>query len=130
MILADSLSTTNPLLFMLYLFFVFIFIMIFVQCLIDLFADHGESGWAKAAWVLAFVIALPLTVFVYLIVRGGSMAERNMERQKQANQQFAEMVQSSAGSGSADQIAKGKELLDAGVITQAEFDAIKTKALN
>ena len=37
-------------------------------------------------------------------------------------------MQSVAG-GSADQIAKAKELLDAGTITQAEFDQMKAKAL-
>jgi hypothetical protein len=34
-----------------------------------------------------------------------------------------------ASGGSAAEIAKAKELLDAGTITQSEFDAIKAKAL-
>jgi hypothetical protein len=39
-------------------------------------------------------------------------------------------VRSVAGSSSApEQIAKAKELLDGGAITQAEYDAIKAKAL-
>jgi competence protein ComGC len=128
MILAD-LASSNPFLLMLEFFFFFIFIMIFVQCLVDLFADHEESGVKKAIWLLCLIVALPLTVFVYLIVRGPGMAKRNMDRQKQANEQFTAMVQSSAGGGSADQIAKAKELLDAGTITPAEFDAMKAKAL-
>jgi Short C-terminal domain len=35
-----------------------------------------------------------------------------------------------AAGGSAAEIAKAKELLDAGTISQAEFDAIKAKALS
>ncbi len=126
---ADSLASTNPLLFFLYLMFLFIFIMIFFQCIVDLFADHEESGLVKFVWCVAFIIALPLTVLVYLLVRGSGMAQRNLDRQKKQNEQFVAMVQSSAGGGSADQIAKAKELLDAGTITQAEFDTIKAKAL-
>jgi hypothetical protein len=39
-------------------------------------------------------------------------------------------VQSVAGKGDpAEQIAKAKQLLDAGTITQAEFDQMKQKAL-
>ena len=38
-------------------------------------------------------------------------------------------VRDTAG-GSATEIAKAKELLDSGAITQAEFDAIKARALS
>jgi len=39
-------------------------------------------------------------------------------------------VRSTAGAGSpAADIEKGKQLLDSGAITQAEFDALKAKAL-
>jgi Short C-terminal domain len=42
---------------------------------------------------------------------------------------FDQYVREAAG-GSAAEIAKAKELLDAGTISQAEFDAIKSKALS
>ena len=96
----------------------------------DLFRRHDVSGWGKAGWSI-FVICLPfLGIFVYLIANGKGMAERNAA---QAQAQQAEMdsyVKSVAGSGdSAAQIAKGKELLDSGAITQAEYDQLKAKAL-
>jgi Short C-terminal domain len=44
--------------------------------------------------------------------------------------QFDEYVKSVAGSGGPTaEIEKAKQLLDSGAITQAEFDAIKAKAL-
>ena len=116
---------------MLWLFFLFIWIMILVQVLIDLFRDHETSGVAKALWVIALVFLPFITVFVYIIARGSGMAERSMKQQQAAQQQMDQYIRSAAapGSGPAEQIEKAKGLLDAGTITQAEFDALKAKAL-
>jgi len=96
----------------------------------DLFRDHEMSGGMKAVWCI-FVIILPfLGIFVYLIARGGGMAGRAAAAQKQMQSQMDDYVRQTAGTGSAaDQIAKAKELLDAGTIDQAEFDSLKAKAL-
>jgi Phospholipase_D-nuclease N-terminal/Short C-terminal domain len=95
----------------------------------DLFSRHDIGGWAKAAWSV-FVIILPfLGVFIYLIAEGKSMGERAAERAKAQQSEVDSYVRSVASSGPTDQIAKGKELLDSGAITQAEFDQIKSKAL-
>jgi hypothetical protein len=95
----------------------------------DVFRRHDISGWGKTAW-LVFVIILPfLGVFVYLIAESKGMADRNIERANQAQSQFNDYVRQTAGSGSATEIAKAKELLDSGALTQAEFDSIKAKAL-
>ena len=95
----------------------------------DLFSRHDIGGWAKAGWSV-FVIILPfLGVFIYLIAEGKSMGERAMQRAQGQQRQMDDYVRSVASSGPTDQIAKGKELLDSGAITQAEFDQIKAKAL-
>ena len=96
----------------------------------DLFSRHDVSGWAKAGWTL-FVIILPfLGIFVYLIAEGKGMGERAQARAQAQQSQMDDYVRSVASSGSStDEIAKGKELLDSGAITQAEYDQLKAKAL-
>jgi hypothetical protein len=96
----------------------------------DLFSRHDISGWAKAGWTI-FVIILPfLGIFVYLIAEGRSMGERAAKRAQSQQSQMDDYVRSVASSGSAtEEIAKGKQLLDSGAITQAEFDQLKANAL-
>jgi membrane protease subunit (stomatin/prohibitin family) len=67
---------------------------------------------------------------VYLITQGRQMGERRLQEAQAAQAQLDDRVRAVAGSGnSAEQIAKAKELLDSGAITQAEFDQLKAKAL-
>jgi hypothetical protein len=96
----------------------------------DLFRRHDLSGWAKAAWII-FVIVLPYVgVLIYLIAEHDGMAERNTKQLQQSQAQMDDYVRSvAAKSDPADQIAKGKQLLDQGAISQAEYDALKQKAL-
>jgi uncharacterized membrane protein YcjF (UPF0283 family) len=94
----------------------------------DLFRRHDISGWGKAAWVV-FVIVLPfLGVLVYLIAQHDAMRER-AAKAAQAQQQALDQYVKEAAGGSAAEIAKAKELLDSGTISQAEFDRIKQRAL-
>jgi hypothetical protein len=105
-----------------------IWIWIAITVLADVFRRHDIGGWAKAAWVV-FVIVIPfLGVLVYLIAQHDGMRERSVKQAESQKQAFDTYVRDAAG-GSAAEIAKAKQLLDAGTITQAEFDAIKTKAL-
>jgi hypothetical protein len=108
-----------------------IFLWIAVTVLIDVFRRHDISGWGKAGWVI-FVVLLPwIGVLVYLIVNHDGMAERRYRDAAQAQTQFDDYVRQAAGTSASptQEIARAKELLDSGAITQAEFDAIKTKAL-
>ena len=53
------------------------------------------------------------------------MSKRAMEQQKEMQAAQTEYIKSVAGTdnSAADQIASAKKLLDAGTITQAEFDS-------
>ena len=111
-------------------FFFVAFLMVLFQILGDLFRDPDASGWAKAAWVIGLIVFPFLVMLIYLIARGKGMAERQAIAMRAARQSTDEYIQSVAGSSApADQIASAKALLDAGTITQDEFDRLKAKAL-
>jgi hypothetical protein len=107
-----------------------IFIWIAVTVLIDVFRRHDLSGFAKAAWVI-FVVVIPwIGVLVYLIAYHDGMNERRAKETQAAQSQFDDYVRKTASAGgAASEIERAKQLLDSGAITQAEFDAIKAKAL-
>jgi hypothetical protein len=107
-----------------------IWIFILIRVFADIFRRRDTSGWVKAAWIV-FVILLPfLGVLIYLIAHGKDMAHRDAEQAQARQAQMDDYVKSVAGeSGPAGEIAKAKSLLDSGAISQAEFDALKAKAL-
>jgi Phospholipase_D-nuclease N-terminal/Short C-terminal domain len=107
-----------------------IFIWIAVTVFIDLFRRRDISGWAKAAWVI-FVVVLPwIGVLAYLIFNHDGMAERSNKEVAASQAQFDEYVRKTASTGGpASEIETAKKLLESGTITQAEFDAIKAKAV-
>lgn len=114
---------------MVYSFFFVAYLMVLFQIIADLFRDHELSGWWKALWII-FLIFLPvLTALVYLIARGRGMAERHAEGMAQAKQATDTYIREVAGPSPADQIASAKALLDAGTISPAEFERLKSKAL-
>ena len=96
----------------------------------DLFRRKDTTGWSKALWII-FVIVLPyIGVLVYLIAEHDGMADRSMQQVQAQQQQADSYIKSVASSADpAEQIAKGKQLLDTGAISQAEFDSLKAKAL-
>ncbi len=104
-------------------------IWIAITCFGDILRRHDIGGWHKAAWVV-FIIVIPfLGVLVYLIAQHDGMRDRTLEQAKAQQAAMDQYVRDTAG-GSASEIAKAKELLDSGAITQQEFDAIKAKALS
>lgn len=117
---------------MLWFFLWFIWIWMLIVVFGDIFRSSDLSGWGKALWTI-FVIVLPyLGVFVYLIARGHKMQERAAASARAQDAAMREYVQGVAASGgsSADEVAKLAELHGRGVISDAEFQQAKAKALS
>ena len=132
MLLADY-TLGDALLTVLWIFGFVIFFWLLIIVFSDLFRDHEMSGWAKALWVI-FVIIFPfLGIFVYLVARGGSMAQRAAAAQAQMDQQMRQYVQQAAAgtttTSTADELTKLSDLREKGVISEEEFQSLKAKAL-
>lgn len=106
------------------------YLLILFSIMADLFwRDHQTAGWVKAVWVVFLVLFPYLTALVYLIVRGEDMTMRAREAAALVKRGSQAYLREAAGRSPAQEIAHGKELLDAGTITQDEFDTLKGKAL-
>jgi hypothetical protein len=106
------------------------YLMVMFSIITDLFRDRDTSGWVKAVWIVALIFLPLITSLVYLIVRGSGMTERSMRSAEAMKQQQETYIREVAGNATpVDQVAKAKAMLDAGAISQSEFDALKAKAL-
>jgi hypothetical protein len=113
---------------------VFAALVIWLQLLFTMFADlfrrHDISGWAKAGWTVLAIVLPFIGVLIYLGTQGTGIAQRRAKEVRAAQAEFDEYVRKTAGAdGPAAEIAKAKELLDSGAISQAEFEEVKRKAL-
>jgi hypothetical protein len=107
-------------------------IWILIVILTDVFRRHDIGGWTKALWTIFLVVIPFLGVLVYLVAQHDGMAERQQKDVQAQQDQFDSYVRQAAGTGGggpASEIAKAKELLDSGAITQSEFDTLKAKAV-
>lgn len=112
------------------IFFMIAYLMILFRVIFDIFRNREMSGGVKAIWLIALLFLPVLTLFIYVITQGRGMAERDVAQHQAAEADFKRQVQSAAAeTGPASEIAKAKELLDAGSITQEEFEGLKRKAL-
>jgi Phospholipase_D-nuclease N-terminal/Short C-terminal domain len=105
------------------------FILLF-HILGDVFRRRDIGGGKKTVWCIFLVLVPFIGVLSYIVVNGDDIARRNVEAAAAAKGEMDEYVRSVAGSGgAAAEIERAKGLLDSGAISQAEFDAIKAKAL-
>jgi predicted PurR-regulated permease PerM len=111
------------------IFFMVVYFLILFSIIVDVFRRHDIGGGKKAVWLL-FILFFPLLgLLSYVIVNGHGIAQRQAKDVQKSQAEYDDYVRSVAGGGGAEQIAKAKELLDAGTITPAEFDQLKAKAL-
>ena len=114
------------LVFVVFIMWIWIAIAIFG----DIFRRKDMGGFTKALWIIVVIFVPLLGALVYLIAYHQGMAERNQKGAEAAQAAFDQQVRDAAGTGGpASEIATAQKLLDAGTITQSQFDAIKAKAL-
>lgn len=112
------------LLAILWFYILFMVIMMFVQIFADIIRRENLSGWGKAGWILLLFVLPFIGALIYVIVR-----PKNTEQDQREMKQAVAMQQRIQGGSAVEDIARAKELLDSGAISQAEYDAIKAKAL-
>jgi SNF family Na+-dependent transporter len=105
------------------------YLMVLFQIITDLFRDKDQNGWIKAVWIIFLIIFPLITSVIYLIARGNGMAKRQAEYMQQAKASTDSYIRQVASRTPAQEIADAKALLDAGTITQADYEKIKAKAL-
>ena len=116
--------------FMLISFALVAYLMVLFSIFGDLFRDPDTSGVGKAVWIVALVLLPLITSLIYMIVRGRDMARRSAEGYTQQRHAQEAYIREVAGVGSpAEEIGRAREMLDAGVITQPDFERLKAKAL-
>jgi hypothetical protein len=116
----------SMLVFVGFVFWIWLAITVFM----DVFRRKDMGGFTKALWII-FVIFLPLLgVLIYLIAYHNPLPDRNVKQVEAAQAAFDQQVREAAGkSGPATEIATAKTLLDAGAITEAEYEDLKRKAM-
>ena len=110
-------------------FFFIAYLLIMFQIVVDLFRDGELGGSWKVLWVIGLIFLPVLTAIIYIIARGDGMAARQQASVQRAKADTQSYIREVAGKSPAAHIAEAKALLDAGTITQAEFDQLKAKAL-
>ncbi|MBH5146370.1 MULTISPECIES: SHOCT domain-containing protein [Rhodococcus] len=105
------------------------YLLILFQIIGDLFRDRTMPALARILWLI-FLIAVPyLTAFLYILVRGRGIGERQAAAHDAARAAADNYIKDVAGTTPASQISEARALLDAGTITTAEYETLKAKAL-
>jgi hypothetical protein len=119
-------------LLMMWFFLWILWFFLLFRVIMDIFRSRDLSGWGKTGW-LVFTIVLPfLGVFVYLIARGGTMADREAARVQAKDEAVGAYAGQAAqeANGTAGDLNKLADLRDQGVISDADYERGKEKILH
>jgi hypothetical protein len=124
----------NLFLTMLYFFLWIAWLFLLFRIIIDIFRSQDLGGWGKAGWTILILFVPFLGVLIYLIARGSSMQERDMQQARESRQAMdkyiTETVKGAAPSTSpVDELTKLADLHKSGAINDDEFAAMKAKVL-
>ncbi|NUT37030.1 MAG: SHOCT domain-containing protein [Hamadaea sp.] len=106
-------------------FFWFMFIWMFIAVFADIFRRKDLSGWGKAGWIVLCVILPFLGILIYMIARPKPTED---ELRAMGMMSYRGQPQAAAPS-TADEIERLSKLHDAGKIDDAEYTALKRRAM-
>lgn len=128
--LAAEFGTGQVLWSIIWFFLFFIWIMLIFQVFGDIFRSH-ISGLSKALWTIGIILLPYIGVFLYLIVHGSGMAQRQAQSVQQSDEAMQAYIRKAAGTGTtADELTKLAELHNAGKLDDTEFAAAKARLIN
>jgi hypothetical protein len=131
MFLAAEFGTGQVLWSILWFFLFFLWIWLVITVFVDIMRSDDLSGWAKALWVIAIILLPYLGIFIYLIARGGNMADRHVSDAQAADEaQRAYIRQAAGGSDTADQLASLADMHNNGKLDDNEYAQAKAKVLD
>ncbi len=131
MLVAAEFGTGQVFWSILWFFLFFVWIMLIFSIFGDIMRSEDLGGAAKAIWSI-FIIFVPfLGIFLYLIIRGGSMHERQITAAKAQEAAMQDYIRTTAGGGTsaADQLATLADLHTSGKLDDAEYAAAKAKVV-
>jgi Phospholipase_D-nuclease N-terminal len=128
--IASSYPLLDAFLTMLWVFLFIIWVWLLVVVFGDIFRSHDLSGPGKAGWTLGVILVPWLGILVYLIVRGPSMAERQVAEVKAREAAVrAAITESLPPVSVADELTKLVDLHTLGILSDDEFAEQKAKVL-
>ena len=124
----------NLFLTMLYFFLWIAWLFLLFRIILDIFRSQDLGGWGKAGWTILILFVPFLGVLIYLIARGSSMQERDMQQARESRQAMDRYITETAkgaapSTSPADELTKLAELHKSGAINDDEFAAMKAKVL-
>jgi hypothetical protein len=107
----------------------FLWIALVIRVFGDIFRSRDLSGGTKLIWTLAILFLPYVGVFVYVLIRGGSMADREVRALEAQDDAARAYIREAAGSGGAAELAQLEDLRAKGPINDSEFETMKARVV-